>query len=590
MILTIFYALVGTLAVGILYDLADTSTDDTQTDPDTSETPETPEAPETPASIETVTGTTGSDTLSAADDQIAFGGDGADVMSASGNGIVVGGAGADTLSAAGLGEARGGTGADVLTGAGASTVSGGFGSDTLTLTDDAFGEGEEGSDTLIANGTALAKGDAGSDILQLSEEAVGRGGLDDDLLAADGDSTALGNAGNDTLLGMGGAELEGGDGDDILAYQGTAIDSGASVTATGGEGADTFVIGLTGSEGALPDWNALQGLPSLAGNVFEITDFNAEEDRVLIDAFDEIDGELSVITEMSTVSDETGTALNVLLTATNGAEQTVGSLTLRFTNINPEDFDPLVHLGFVTSSEEALATDTPETFAGPLTTQTLTDGDDAAVITAATLLDAGAGNDTITWTAGIGGTANLGDGNDTIVAGPANVIIDGGAGDDVITAACGATIDPGTGTDAITLNLEAGTAPIAVAFSEEADTITVNLAANTAVDYFQVTVVETDTVTDATSGDPVSFTQTGTVYFLSKTAGLGLTEEGFLADFGGATVLAEIDLGVKTGVSASGGGLDITDAFNDTVGITVNGTLAGSFNFPITTTATEATA
>lgn len=583
MILTVFYALVGSMALGILYDIADASGDNEAEENEAEEVDETPELPpsETPE-IDTITGTPGADTLTASDDEVAFGGDGDDTMIAEGTGTVVGGAGNDMLTASANGEAIGSTGSDTLFGAGDSTLSGGFGSDIMTLTGNAFGGGEEGSDTLTASGTALAKGDAGSDTLILSDQSVGKGGLDDDFLAASGNATALGNGGADLILGVQNTELEGGDGDDTLAYQGSTI-AAAHAYATGGEGADTFVVGLTGAEDILSDWTGADGLPAVDGAIFEITDFNAAEDTVLIDAFASADGDIAVISELTTTSNAANTRVDVMLTATNATGDEVGSLTVRFTNIVAADFDVETAIGFVTSTEDALAADAPDTFTVPITPQTLTEGDDTATITASTLLDAGAGNDNITWTEGVGGIVDLGDGNDTITAGEANVVIDAGAGDDAITTAGGAVIDPGTGTDAVTLNLTASTAPVTLAFSEEADTLTVNLAADAAVDYYQVTVVSSETVTDAGSGDPLSFNQTGTVYFLHKPAGTGLTQEGFLADFGGGTIMATVDLGLTTGVADGAGGFIVSDALNDSLNLTVNGTLADTLTIPLNT-------
>lgn len=183
----------------------------------------------------------GDDTLNggAGDDTLRGGGGNNLLRGGGGNDALHGGAGDDTLF--------GDSGDDVLYGGGGRNVlSGGDGNDLLV--------GGEHDDTLF--------GGAGDDTLM--------GGWGNDLLVAGTGSNLLnGGAGNDTLIGVhfndNGADisgtnyLNGGEGDDLIVL-------GSGDIASGGNGADTFVLG---------DW-----LDSSAPAV--IVDFSPGEDRLII--------------------------------------------------------------------------------------------------------------------------------------------------------------------------------------------------------------------------------------------------------------------------------------------------------------------
>ena len=112
------------------------------------------------------------------------------------------------------------------------------------------------------------RGGAGNDIL------FGGGGVDT-LHGGDGDDTLNGGAGDDTLNGGAGADvlfggagintLNGEDGNDIIAFS-----NGGKETATGGAGADKFVINVLNKEGIS------------ATEVDIIKDFKIGEDKIHI--------------------------------------------------------------------------------------------------------------------------------------------------------------------------------------------------------------------------------------------------------------------------------------------------------------------
>ncbi|TCP58621.1 hemolysin type calcium-binding protein, partial [Rhodovulum bhavnagarense] len=139
------------------------------------------------------------------------------------------------------------SGADVITGtAAADDLSGWAGDDLISgLEGDDYLRGGQGDDTLI--------GGEGRDEL-IGEEGADKliGGLDDDTLTGWGGADHLiGGEGNDILYGNADDDiLDGGEGDDFL---------------TGGTGQDIFVYGIKGGEDV-------------------IRDFNAEQDRILLDS------------------------------------------------------------------------------------------------------------------------------------------------------------------------------------------------------------------------------------------------------------------------------------------------------------------
>lgn len=174
---------------------------------------------------------------------IETGDDGDQVAGGAGNDRLTGGEGDDWLDGQGGDDhLSGGGGNDTLIGGtGKDTLSGGAGNDSLISgSGDGLLIGGAGDDVLIggADNDALFGG-TGDDTLQ--------GGFGNDVLVAgEGNDLLNGGDGNDTLFGytpddtgrdIDGADyLNGGRGDDVLVL-------GSGDVATGGEGADTFILG-----------------------------------------------------------------------------------------------------------------------------------------------------------------------------------------------------------------------------------------------------------------------------------------------------------------------------------------------------------
>lgn len=169
-----------------------------------------------------------------------YGGDGDDEMDAgNGDDLLFGGNGNDSMTAGeGLTSLYGGAGDDSLVGsADADWLSGGSGNDTLTASDGRFGYTTE--ERLVYADQLF--GGAGDDMLNTNRGGhVLRGGEGNDRL------NAIRAFYDDTNP----AVLFGGSGDDV--FTGTGL-----VTATGGEGADVFVVDVTGSANALAGYTLM---------------------------------------------------------------------------------------------------------------------------------------------------------------------------------------------------------------------------------------------------------------------------------------------------------------------------------------------
>ena len=173
----------------------------------------------------------GNDTIEGnADNDTLYGEHGNDViMGRSGDDLAFGGKGNDFL--------KGGTGHDILFG--------GDNSDNI--------EGEDGNDYLL--------GEKGDDI-------ISGGNGDDTIIGGDGNDIINGDAGNDTIKGGTGHDIiDGGAGNDIIeAGSGNdmIIDSAGSDTLTLGDGKDILMVNTE------------------VGGTRTITDFNKDEDRVVL--------------------------------------------------------------------------------------------------------------------------------------------------------------------------------------------------------------------------------------------------------------------------------------------------------------------
>lgn len=206
------------------------------------------------------------------DELITGGGAGDALAGGGGNDQIDAGAGGDTLSGgpgddavwAGAGDdlAEGGEGADRLEGQdGGDSLSGGAGPDWLAghEGDDLLDGGAE-ADTLLGGGGAdTLSGGAGPDWLAGGDGA-------DQVQGGGGADVLDGNAGDDWLSGVfpegddAGADfLNGGAGDDTLA-------AGAGDVATGGDGADSFLLSHWLGEGGHAT----------------ITDYDAAEDEIVL--------------------------------------------------------------------------------------------------------------------------------------------------------------------------------------------------------------------------------------------------------------------------------------------------------------------
>ena len=161
-------------------------------------------------------------------------------------------------------------------------------------------------------------------------------------------------------------------------------------------------------------------------------------------------------------------------------------------------------------------------------------GDDLLVLgTLADTVDGGAGNDSVTGTAGAN-TISLGAGNDTLLAGTGGENVDGGAGNDLFTLAgnlnSGDTIDGGDGTDTLTITSGITTSSVAGGLSNieiieplAALTITANGNLGGAQTFdFSDDTNQVLTLTSAAAGG--TFEGPVTV-LLSKSAGAGQDDE-----------------------------------------------------------------
>jgi Ca2+-binding RTX toxin-like protein len=334
--------------------------------------------------------------------------------------ILVGNAGDDTLTGnggkdqldggAGNDSLYGGRGDDRLAGGdGADELSGGEGNDLL--------DGGAGADTLSDTaGNNRLDGGAGNDRLL----SGGKGGSNV-LIGGEGDDLLSSNTGNDSLDGGSGADLlsvttyyygqaataytvalQGGDGNDVLQISSEAW-AVLSVTASGGDGADTFRLA-----------------PDLSGTAITITDFNAAAgDKLGIEAVGSysfplysnpfVTGQLAlqqVGADTFLRYDPNGHA-DLASASTLAMLKNVTASTLT-ANAFVQGFDPHA----ATSAVNNTGGDGADSFVGGNLADTLAGGN---------------GNDSLT---GMGGNDILrGDaGNDLLIGGGGNDQLDGGAG------------------------------------------------------------------------------------------------------------------------------------------------------------------
>ena len=151
------------------------------------------------------------------------------------------------------------------------------------------GQGNDNPNLIVASADLMVySGLGGNDTMVGSPDSAVMllaGDGDDTLLAFDAD-IARGGGGNDLLLGehtgqmQGPQSLNGGPGNDTIITHG-----GSDVT--GGEGQDLFILSPMGID---PVTGAFQSTANTALSVPVITDFNAEDDVLVVDLVQSFDG------------------------------------------------------------------------------------------------------------------------------------------------------------------------------------------------------------------------------------------------------------------------------------------------------------
>ncbi|WP_254054779.1 Hint domain-containing protein [Pseudophaeobacter sp. EL27] len=379
-----------------------------------------------------VYGQGGDDSLSGEEgDDSLDGGEGNDVMDGgTGADTLIGGAGGDTLSG-GEGDdyIEGGAGDDFLsTGIGDDTLIGGEGDDTLhnSAGDDSL-VGGVGNDSIVAtDGNDTLEGGDGADTMyggNDNDQILGgigddhmHGELGDDSLdGGDGDDVMSGGAGSDTLIGGdGGDTISGGDGDDYIegGLGNDSLTTGlGNDTLIGGAGDDTLrnsagddsLVGGIGNDSIV----ATDGNDTLEGGDGADTMFGGNDNDLLIGGAgaDVMHGESGADTFQ--MSDGFG---NDTLT---GGEAGVDQDTVDLTGVTSSG----VTVSY-TGDEAGTISDGSDTITfSEIESLKLTGNDDrvdASADSAGVVIDAGAGDDRITFGAGNDYIAG-GDGYDDFV-------------------------------------------------------------------------------------------------------------------------------------------------------------------------------
>lgn len=382
---------------------------------------------------DSLAGEEGNDSLDGGEgDDSIDGGIGADTL--------IGGEGADTLSG-GEGDdyIEGGAGNDYMTtGIGNDTLIGGEGDDTLknSAGDDSL-VGGVGNDSIVAtDGNDTLEGGVGADTLYGgNDNDLILGGDDNDLMYGEmgadsmdggsGDDVMDGGAGNDTLIGGdGGDTIAGGDGDDYIegGLGNDSLTTGlGNDTLIGGAGDDTLrnsagddsLVGGTGNDSIV----ATDGNDTLDGGDGADTMFGGNDDDLLIGGAgaDIMHGESGADTFQ--MSDGFGN--DTLTGGEAGVDYDTVDLAAVTTGVTVS----------YTGDEAGSITDGVDTINfSEIEALTLTgqaDVVDASADSAGVVIDAGAGDDTIT----------MGAGDDSITAGDGydEIILTGTGGADTIS-------------------------------------------------------------------------------------------------------------------------------------------------------------
>lgn len=252
--------------------------------------------------------------------------------------------------------------------------------------------GTEGNDTLpsgqnpdLAPEIIDLLGGNDTAIVDLEGSMTVRGGDGDDRLTATGIQNILeGGAGNDTLSGDDANQLYGGEGDDVLTFVHGSYDNGDPGTADGGSGDDTITVrsdailteeilynlgggvDVTGGDGA-DEINIVYDLEedfrgytptddTISRGLLRVTDFNPNEDTLVIEVDQGVEGaERNVTVEMDQ-TEEDGTYTSLLwmtFEKTSEDEESTNLLTI-YSSV-PFTLDDIELVGF----QSATATGTP---------------------------------------------------------------------------------------------------------------------------------------------------------------------------------------------------------------------------------------
>ncbi len=435
---------------------------------------------------DTINGDAGNDILNGGnDDDTLNGGDGIDTIHGdAGNDIITGGNGDDILFGdAGDDTIHGNEGNDVISGgsgndflfgdAGNDTINGDAGNDSISGGDgNDILNGGDGDDTLNGgDGIDTIHGDAGNDIIS------GGNGDDDDILFGDagndrvdggaGNDQIFGGEGNDTLIGgLGDDTINGGNGDDDIqgdAGNDVLLGGDGSDLMEGGDGNDTingedgndFLYGDAGNDivtgGAGDDYiEGNDGNDTLSGN---------DGDDVLVggEGNDNLNGGLGVDLLYAEAGDD-----QLFYTADQIIDNTGFFVPVTGNWIVSSAVDGIDNLDAIdvassTSPIYNLSTDLFDGGAGN-DTLTLTAGNDvlindtifdpsnpgvpiASLVSGIEIFELGAGNDILdlrnaTFLSG-DVLVNAGDGNDAVWGNEGNDILNGNAGNDLLSGGAG---------------------------------------------------------------------------------------------------------------------------------------------------------
>lgn len=429
--LTILLPALAVFALSGLFDGGSSEPTDTDTDTD-------PVEP-----VDSNTGTTDNDeiTTTPEDDQI-IGLDGDDeITSRNGNDDIRAGDGDDLVNA-GYGDdiIFAGAGADLVYGLnGDDVIDGGAGADAL--------HGGAGEDEITGGGgDDKLYGESGNDILN------GEGGSD----------RLFGHDGSDLLIGSDDDRLFGGKDDDILEFAGNA----EGAVASGDEGNDLLIahgggMNLSGGEGNDMFWvSSLDADHAVeADGPVIINDFNAEEDLIVMQAFDvnPDDTDVTISFDVTTYNADgiEGAQVTMVFEDAAGEVWTGSSIILR--GADPQTFDTsAINVVYDTTDSDTSRADIIDV-AGIIAEDPLGnefeatyESNDPIVGTAeADTLEGTAADNQISGREG-DDTLTGGTGDDQILGGQGNDVVDGGPGDDGVYGNDGDdTVEGGSGNDIV---------------------------------------------------------------------------------------------------------------------------------------------